>query len=131
KIKLTEVIRSPAVLRVFGWTLRHWRLWFLNLLQWELRASDRTYNIETLGSRIHPRAGNIFNTLTLASEIHPAALVLGLSPGDLSEFGPTSKGREPWSSLRLMQWKKESQKSLVRPISRSRRENSQNLLTVL
>ena len=39
-----------------------------------------------LGSRIHPRAGNIFNTLTLASEIHPAALVLGLSPEDLSEF---------------------------------------------
>ena len=63
--------------------------------------------------RVFRRADQSIKTLTLASEIRQAALVLGPSPEDPSEFGPTSKGRWHWPSRRLIQWKNESQKSLV------------------
>ena len=49
--------------------------------------------VEVSHGRVFRRADQSIKTLTLASEILQAALVLGPSPEDPSEFGPTSKGR--------------------------------------
>jgi hypothetical protein len=89
------------------------RLWSINPALRELRPTGSLRSREASPGRVFRRADQTIKTLTLASEIHQAALVLGPSPEDPSEFGPTSKGPKRWSSRRLIQWKNESQKSLV------------------
>ena len=88
------------------------RLWSINPVRGEFRPADARCDGEPRGV-FRLRADQPIKTLTLASEIHQAALVLGPSSEDSSEFGPTSKGSQRRTSRRLIQWKNESQKSLV------------------
>ena len=68
------------------------RLWSTNPASPELRLARLPRIGEASSGRVFRRADQPIKTLTLASEIHQAALVLGSSPEDPSEFGPTSKG---------------------------------------
>lgn len=68
------------------------RLWSINPASREVRPTDSLCSGAVSPGRVFRRADQPIKTLTLASEIHQAALVLGPSPEDPSEFGPTSKG---------------------------------------
>jgi hypothetical protein len=68
------------------------RLWSMNAALRELRPTSAFCIGEASPRRVFRRADQPTKTLTLASEIHQAALVLGPSPEDPSEFGPMSKG---------------------------------------
>jgi hypothetical protein len=68
------------------------RLWSINPAWRELRPTGSLCSGEASPGRVFRRADQPIKTLTLASENHQAALVLGPSPEDPSEFGPTSKG---------------------------------------
>jgi len=68
------------------------RLWSINPAQREFRPTGALCSGEASPGRVFRRADQPIKTLTLASEIHQAALVLGPSPEDPLEFGPTSKG---------------------------------------
>jgi hypothetical protein len=92
---------------------KHIRLWFIKAVQRELRPLGIVLGGEAPGGRVSRRAAQPVKPLTFAFEVQPAALVLGPSPEDPSEFGPTSKGPRRWPSQRLIQWKSESQNILV------------------
>jgi len=68
------------------------RLWSINPASRELRPTGSPCSGEASPGRVFRGADQPIKTLTLASEIHQAALVLGPSLEDPSEFEPTSKG---------------------------------------
>src|ERR1700746_1035008 len=97
-----------------------WTPWLLPTEHRERKRSERRSSHEP----------HLIKTLTLASENHPGGLGLRSEPRDAFRSSDLRAradnfGRTP----RLIQWKKESQKSSVPPISRSRQENWQNLPT--
>lgn len=68
------------------------RPWSTNPAPPELRPDGVPWRVEVSHGRVYRRADQSIKTLTLASEILLAALVLGPSSEDSSEFGPTNKG---------------------------------------